>query len=38
LKSNQERLDLALNLAKDHLNVNKLLDAVDIGKNIIIIN
>ena len=32
LKSNQERLDLALNLANDELNVKKLLDAVDIGK------
>lgn len=33
LKSNQERLDLALNLANDDLNVKKLLDAVDIGRN-----
>ena len=32
LKTNQERLDLALNLANDDLNVKKLLDAVDIGK------
>lgn len=31
LKTNQERLDLALNLANDELNVKKLLDAVDIG-------
>ena len=31
LKSNLERLDLALNLANDHLNVRKLLDASDIG-------
>lgn len=31
LKTNQERLDLALNLANDDLNVKKLLDAVDIG-------
>ena len=31
LQTNRERLDLGLNLANEHLNVRKLLDAEDIG-------
>lgn len=31
MKSNLERIELALNLANDDLNVKKLLDAIDIG-------